>query len=417
LSLGDTGLVTGPNTSAPQLVLQSNHQIKYDGSKTVAWHIIRYGFTFNHIAAGGSFPIQNLAPFLSTNVGPVEQAFAQMGPFLGGDTNPLNYPVEFVQVSNGLGYVTPYPGLGLPAGSFFYNRLGAYVGGSSKWRKNLTLTFGVRYAREPGRSDSGFPAIPKLNELMPGLGNQVRQPNSNLAPQIGFAWDPSGKGKTAIRGGIGLFYENVLTIVAPLDPVLRAPFGDIFVQTPTACGGTGLPVPIPIPGGTLKPTFCGTSSGGPVAIGTVAGQIASFQRLYQAQSPFNLSASNPNYIGNLLQQGLGFGGALDPNYRTPRSVEMNIGVQHEIRPGMVLTADFVRNVQTHYFLEIDENHTGDVHYFNKAAALQAISATNESFNCGAGSDFSSIQCAISAGATISDFASNGLTSSADFGKT
>ena len=43
---------------------------------------------------------------------------------------------------------------------------------------------------------------------------------------------------------------------------------------------------------------------------------------------------------------------------------------------MILSADFVRNVQTHYLLGIDENHTGDIHYFNKAAAQQAISATN-----------------------------------------
>jgi hypothetical protein len=93
---------------------------------------------------------------------------------------------------------------------------------------------------------------------------------------------------------------------------------------------------------------------------------------------------------------------------------MNIGVQREIRPGMIFSADFVRNVQTHYFLGIDENHTGDVHYFNKAAALQAISATNQLFNCGTGTDFGSIQCAITAGAQMTDYANNGLTTSADF---
>jgi hypothetical protein len=94
---------------------------------------------------------------------------------------------------------------------------------------------------------------------------------------------------------------------------------------------------------------------------------------------------------------------------------MNIGVQREIRPGMIFSADFVRNMQTHYFLGIDENHTGDVHYFNKAAALQAISATNQVFSCGTSSDFGSIQCAITAGAQMTDYANNGLTTSADFG--
>jgi hypothetical protein len=96
-------------------------------------------------------------------------------------------------------------------------------------------------------------------------------------------------------------------------------------------------------------------------------------------------------------------------------MELNIGLQREIRPGTVFSADFIRNVQTHYLLNIEENHTGDVRYFNKAAALQAIAATNQLFNCGAGTDSNSIQCAINAGAQMTDYANSGLTSSADFG--
>jgi hypothetical protein len=310
--------------------------------------------------------------------------------------------------------------LGLPAGSIVYDRLAAYLGASSKWKRNLTLSYGLRYVRETGRSDSEYPPIPQLNALMPGLGNRVRQPNSNFAPQLGFAWDPAGNGETSIRGGIGVFYENVLTSVAPFDATYRAPLGDVFLQFPTACYTTGTPLPVPIPGGALEPGFCGVADGNPVAIGTVAGQIVAFQKVYQADSPFNLKAPNPNYVGFLLGQGLGFGlsaNMYDPNYRTPRSVEMNIGVQREIRPGMIFSADFIRNVQTHYFLGIEENHTGDIRYFNEAAALQGIAATLEA--CGV----STVDQAISAcpglypgteGATMVDFANRGLTSSADF---
>jgi hypothetical protein len=418
IQMGNTGFMSGANGFAPERVMQGDLQFKYDGSKIWGRHIIRYGVNVNRILAAGFVPLQSLTPYLFTNVGGSEEAFAQTGPFPGGDTNPLNYPVESITTSNALGYVTPFPGLGLPAGSYSYHRFALYLGASSKWKRNLTFTYGLRYTREPGRSDSEFPAIPELNALKPGLGDSIRLPDANLAPQLGFAWDPTGNGKTSIRGGVGLFYENVLTIVAPFEPSYRTVLGNVFVQNPTACNGTATPLPVPIPGGNLDPTaLCGKPDGSPVAIGTVADQIAAFQKQYQSDSPFNLNAPNPNYVGSLLNQGLGFGltaNMYDPKYQTPRSVLMNIGLQQELHRGLIFSADFVRNVQTHFFLGVDENHTGDVRYFNKTAAVQAISATNLSFGCGSGADPSSIQCAITAGAQMTDYASHGLTSSADF---
>ncbi len=438
ITMGGTGLQTGPNFVPPEIILQRDLQFKYDGSLIRGHHLFRYGFDLNRIVAAGFVPVGSLAPALNTNVGDAEEAFATTQPFtciatdgatVAGVSCPLNYPVESVALSNGLGYVTPFPGLGLPAGSFTYKRMAAYLGDSFKWKPNLTLSYGVRYNREPGRSDSQFPPIPELNAAIPGLGNPVRQPNFNLAPQVGFAWDPTRHGKTSIRAGIGLFFENVLTIVAPLDPAARAPLGNAFVQLPGACGGVALPFSVPVLNGPpLIPTFCSLLAGNaqtsnPVAIGAVASQISQFQELYQSESPFDLRAPNPNYVGTLLDQNLGVGGMYDPRYRTPRSLEFNIGMQRELHPGTVISADFVRNVQTHYFLQIDQNHTGDVRYFNKAAAQEAIAATLA--QCGV----SSIQAGIDAPCPsqkildlnqnprpllMSDFAGYGLTSSGEF---
>src|SRR5215469_16615358 len=148
IQMGNTGLMTGANSLAPETALQSDLQFKYDGSKIWGRNIIRYGVNFNRILAAGFIPFQSLAPYLLTNVGTSEEAFAETGPFPGGDTNPLNYPVESVSVGNGLGYVTPFPGLGLPAGSYLYHRLAFYLSASSKWKRNLTLSYGVRYVRE-----------------------------------------------------------------------------------------------------------------------------------------------------------------------------------------------------------------------------------------------------------------------------
>ena len=321
LGLGVGSLATGPAGNATSTGGQRDYQFKYDGSKTLRLHIIRYGVDFNRIAVAAFVPFYNLAPFLSTNVGASEEAFAQTDPFgPGGDTNPLNYPVEYVVLGNGLGYFTTTPGLGLPAGALFLHRLGLYVGDSWKWKRNFTLTYGLRYVRETGRTDSDYPAIPQLSALISGLGNPVRQPNLNFAPQLGFAWDPTGKGKTSVRGGIGLFYENVLANIAAFDLLNRSTTG-AFSQTPTACAATASPLPVVIPGGMLQPMFCGTPSGGPVAIGTVANQIVAFQEQYQRDSPFSLNTPNPNYIGTLLQQGLATGSyptMYDPNFQTTR---------------------------------------------------------------------------------------------------
>jgi hypothetical protein len=91
-------------------------------------------------------------------------------------------------------------------------------------------------------------------------------------------------------------------------------------------------------------------------------------------------------------------------------------MERELRKGMVLSVDYVRNVATQILLATDRNHVGDVRYFNKTAALSAIAATNQAFGCGSGTDAASINCAIAAGATISNYAQNGMGSPAlDFG--
>src|SRR5580692_8133807 len=104
---------------------------------------------------------------------------------------------------------------------------------------------------------------------------------------------------------------------------------------------------------------------------------------------------------------------------------MNAGIQRELRPGMVLSVDYLRNVNLHYLIGVDANHSGDVRYFSKSAALAAISATNNAFGCGTGTDATSINCAISStvvspntgnpGASMVDYASFGLDSAADLG--
>jgi len=423
LEISGGGAFFGPNLLAPQSTPQQNNQIKYDGSKVIHSHTIRYGMSYNHIQGGGFADFYGSAPRASFSVNTANTAFAAAGPFPGGAANPLNWPVQNVRVGNGQGFNTLEPALGFPAGGLGPdNRIGIYLGDLWKIRPNLTLTIGVRYDRDTGRTDSDLPADPNINAAFPGLGNRVNQPNLNFAPQVGLAWDPMKNGKTVIRAGAGLYYENVIYNNVLFDRPLRLKTG-AFNQVTLACLG-GSPQPVPVNTGTITPggpgggpNFCGLGNN----IGTVIPEITSFWNLVKAGNPTDLQAPNPSYIGNFLNAGIGSNGGVGlfaPDYKTPRSVQINVGIQHEIRHGMVFSADYLRNVETRTLIGVDANKQGNVGTFNLGGAQAAIAATL--LACGS----ATIDAAIATGtcpgaggtthtATIADFAGNGLGTAAD----
>jgi hypothetical protein len=311
-------------------------------------------------------------------------------------------------VGNGQGFSTLDPALGFPAGGLGPdNRIGLYAGDIWKIKSNLTLTVGLRYDRDTGRTDSDLGAIPEISAAFPGYGNPVKQANLNFAPQLGIAWDPMKNGKTVIRGGAGLYYENVIYNNVLFDRPLRLRTG-AFNQVTIACA-SGKAQPVPVAGGNFispPPGICGLN----VHVGSVIPQIQAFWQQVLAGNPFDLKAPNPSFIGGFLNQGIGSNGGVnlfDPNYKSPRSVQMNIGIQREIRHGMVFSADYLRNVETRSLIGIDVNKVGDVSTFNLAGAQAAISATEAQFNC------TTVDCVITAGGMMSDFAGNGLGTPAD----
>jgi hypothetical protein len=460
LNFSSFGFFTGPNFLAPQQTYQTDRQLKYDGSKLLGSHIIRYGVAYNRLRGGGLFSFSAITPNVTPNGTAAEisaaspcsstntasncgtnDLFVCPGPITGGGC-PLNYPVDTATLGNGEECDTEIPAFKAPcSGTPPDNRIGLYLGDSWKLKPNLNITYGLRYVRDTGRSDSDLPALPAVNALLPGLGNRVNQPNHNFGPQLGIAWDPRKDSKTVIRAGIGVFYENAIWNNAEFDRPERLATG-AFLANPLACSSaTGAGVPFPDgttgflggnPGaaGVICSSLIGATLG--ASAGNCSGMtsaqcIASFQTAYQqASAAVGSQASNPSYLPNLISSASAIPlGALAPNYRTPYSVQMNAGIQRELRPGMVLSVDYLRNVGLHYLIGVDANHSGDVRYFSKSAALAAISATNNAFGCGTGTDATSINCAINSavispntnnpGASMVDYASFGLDSAADLG--
>ncbi len=435
VSINIGSFTVGPNLLAPQTTPQSDHQLKYDGSKAVGKHILRFGASWNHIQGGGQ------AAFFGTTANvygagldagcPTTGASptCPAGPDGNAFSNPLNYDMVEAIVSNGQGYSTLQPALGFPAGGLGPdNRLGFYFGDSWKILPNLTLSPGLRWARDTGRTDSDLgppgcpasytnPCIP-LNTAFPGYGNPVNQPNKNFAPQLGIAWDPGKNGKTVLRAGAGLFYENVIYNNVLFDRPLREPNGAFLYDAAPCFGGSSFP--LAIPGGAINPPVgtCGTAGGGLETIAATANGVANLETQLKAAYPFSPGLVNGSYVGGALAAGQAPAlGLFAPKYISPRSIQMNFGIQRELRHGMVLTADFLRNVETHALLGQDINHVGDISSFNATGAEDAVEgAANATTGCAGLAAAAAVNCVITnAGAANAGslFLSNGLGTAGD----
>jgi len=436
---------SGPTILAPQQILQSNKQVKYDGSRILGSHILRYGGGVNRILAGGFEALFKNAPGVLSVFNSQTELAASFGPFPGGGSNPLNYPATLAVIGNGQGFFSEIPAFGLPGGGRADTRLSVYFGDLWKLKPNLTLSYGLRYIRDTGRSDSDIPPIP-CSELSPllaaslpqpctgnlldlfgtGLGNRINQPNVNFGPQLGITWDPWSNGKTVFRGGVGLFYENSIFNDLSFDRPAREPRGLFF--------GAARPCPsgfVEMPDGTTVTSVNGLNIATQVCnqpIGLVASDFVALQQIFvAATSAVGAAGVNRTFVGNTLAEGLDSTGnqLIAPNYRTPYSVQVNAGVQRELRRGTVLAADYVRNVGLHFLIGYDTNHVGDARFLYVQNALAAINATLSL--CGV----ATINQAIAAcpglhpanplqpgskpgPATIMDFASNGLDSGTIF---
>lgn len=410
----------GPNLLAPQGTFQSNKQFKYDGSKIQGSHIIRFGAGLNRIEGGG------FASFFGT--APLSYSSQANCP----DTTDVGACLLTQAVlGNGQGFFTEKPGFNLPAGGQEDWRFSAYVGDSWKIKPNFTLTYGLRYNRDTGRTDSDLAPIPcsaadpalincsgnLLDQWGAGLGNRVHQPNYNFGPQLGFAWDPKKDGKTVIRAGAGLYYENSIFNNTLFDRPGKLQEGLFNATGFFSCPKNAAPGSVSL---TLVPGNTVTSVDGldlatqvcrqPL---TVAGPaVADLQTEFQAAVAAAGPSGNPNFVGNTLElstaeQGLS---AYAPNYKPTRSYQFNFGFQRQLWQGAVLSADYLRNVSLHFPLTIDANRVGAARYFNPTAAANAVAATTAGFGCGGGTSSAAVDCAIGAGATIDDFAGQGLDS-------
>ncbi|MFQ5741609.1 MAG: carboxypeptidase regulatory-like domain-containing protein, partial [Acidobacteriota bacterium] len=403
----------GTSPLSPLRILQVNDEFRYDGSISFGRHTLRWGALANRIRMNWFASFLGAGPEIDISFNPANQAIC------GNDV--LCYPVSLAILGNGLGFLTETPSLGFPFGGAENDRFHWYVADSWRAMPRLTVNFAVRYVYEPGQNHPDLVKPALLDDFLPGLSRRDRRDRNNFAPQLGLAWDPTGSGKWVVRAGAGIFYETNFfnsslfarseflppgiswqfafpPLLPVIDPVTGRVIFDMSGANPTALITPG----VNWISGCSDPRFPGGECplGTPGLIDAVFAAREAFKAASQAAAA-NFPSGPTQFE---IVRGTGFVNL--PNYTTPYSVQMNVGVQRELRPGLVLSADYVRQRGLHFPQALDLNRVGAADTLNVANALAAMNALHTSLGCPPGA--AGVNCAIAAGASIDAYAAVGL---------
>jgi hypothetical protein len=253
------GVQIGADPNAPQEAIQNTYQVTDNVSWMKGAHTITAGV--------------DLKKFISP------QTFTQRG---RGDYE-YNYVSDYL-----MDYVPDYLAERTTGNFVYYGdqiQFGAFVNDSWKLRPNFTINLGVRYERTTLPYGERLQTVNAISNV-PGLitFGEPKPANLNFEPRIGFAWSPGTSGKTSIRGGFGINYDQLFDNLGILS---AAPQFQQTVDSDYNAGTTNY-----LANGGIKPT---------------------------ASSGTMDQATARAYTGGYI-----------PDQKLPKSVQWNIGIQRVV---------------------------------------------------------------------------------------
>ena len=239
------------------------------------------------------------------------------------------------------------------------------------WRvtPKLTVNLGLRYELSTVLSDrdnklGNFDPNSPTGLVQVGSGETAafHGDHNNFSPRVGFAWDIRGNGKTVLRGGGSIMYEqlpfSVFIAVANVLGLNQVPTGatQIFCSAnPCVTGSTQITRPGPgtinvltvnVPGSALTPGWKAQTapcvSGGTTACGSIFPAS-----IFQTQCGDGLSFTDAGGIARKDPTPCN-AEAVDPNLRTPYIGTWTLDLQRAITNNLSLDIAYVGNHGTKF---------------------------------------------------------------------
>ncbi len=292
---------TGPNGNTPQQTTIRKYQFRNDFTWQSGAHGWKFGGNYIYTDMGGYFYFGSAGYTVDWFADPLTIA-----------SNTAIYPQ---------GFATPgaVRNIQFAAGSAshdqVFHQVAFYAQDDWRFSDKLTLNLGLRWDANPGNlpkqtTNRTLEILRQLNEpraqALAGNADKLERTTPSwkeFQPRIGFAYDLGGNAKTVVRGGYGVFYDQLFQNLTLFSFTQSGPeiFSTLLNLTNSAVG---------------------------------VGQLANFR---YGVDPLP-APPPPDY--SVLPTGA-FGRINDPDAREPFVQKLSIGFQHALTPSWSVTSDYV----------------------------------------------------------------------------